>query len=211
MYTFRLALASILLIIVIGVPAGVICAANRYSLFDHAATIFTLLGICAPGFWIGLMLQLLFAVKIPLFPLIGGEGLSSLVLPAFTVSAFSIANVTRMTRTNMLEVLNQDYIRTALSKGLSRRTVLTKHALRNAMNNTITIIGLEFGYLLGGTVITEMVFAYPGIGRYMIQAIYMRDYPVVQGVVLLVAATYVVVNTLTDISYALMDPRIQFE
>lgn len=209
--TLKLAVLSIILIIIIGVPAGIASASHRYSAFDHTVTAFTLLGICAPTFWIGLMLQLVFAVYIPIFPLIGGENLTSLILPAITISCFSLANVTRMTRTNILEVMNQDYIRTARSKGLSNSVVLNKHALRNAMINTLTIVGLEFGTLLGGAVLTESVFAYPGLGRYMVQAIFMRDYPVVQGVVLVFAVTYVIVNMLTDVGYALLDPRIRLK
>ncbi|MGP4061179.1 nickel ABC transporter permease [Halobacillus sp. H74] len=216
--TLNLAVASMLVAILIGVPAGIISAIKQNSWFDVSSTTVALAGISIPNFWLGAMLILIFSVELQWLP-VGGlsapfwtiEGIKQLILPAITLGTASAAMIARMSRSAMLEVIRADYIRTARAKGVKKNTVVWVHALRNAMIPVITVIGLNFGFLLGGTIITEQVFAINGVGRLMIDAIAARDFPVVQGTVLLVATLFVVVNLLVDIIYAFVDPRISYD
>ncbi len=209
--TVELAGASMLIAITVGVAVGVISAARQYSLLDHACTVGALFGLSLPGFWQGLMLMWYFSVELRWFPVVGRGTLSHLVLPAVTLGTGAIAMIARMTRSSMLEVLGQDYIRTARAKGLRERLVTLRHALRNAWIPVVTVVGLQFGALLGGAVITETVFAWPGVGRLMVDSISARDYPVVQGVVMLVAILFTFVNLGVDILYSFIDPRIRHD
>ncbi|UOQ44162.1 ABC transporter permease [Halobacillus salinarum] len=216
--TLNLAVASMIVAILIGVPAGIISAIKQNSWFDFSSTTVALAGISIPNFWLGAMLILIFSVNLQWLP-VGGlnapiwtiEGLKQLILPAITLGTASAAMIARMSRSAMLEVIRADYIRTARAKGVKGKTVIWVHALRNAMIPVITVIGLNFGFLLGGTIITEQVFAINGVGRLMIDAIAARDFPIVQGTVLLVATLFVVVNLVVDIVYAFIDPRINYE
>jgi len=211
LFTIQLSFFSILIAGLIGLIAGVISATKQYSFFDHLSMVSALFGISMPIFWLGLLLMLVFSVHLRWFPA-GGKGtIAHLVLPAIALGAASSAMIARMTRASMLEIIRQDYIRTARANGLREFVVIYKHALKNAMIPVITVFGLEFGYMLGGAVLTETVFSLPGIGRLMIDGIFQRDYPVVQGAMLLVATTFVLVNLLTDIAYAFFDPRIRYE
>jgi peptide/nickel transport system permease protein len=211
LFTVQLSFLSILIAGFIGLIAGVISSTKQYSLFDHMSMIGALFGISMPIFWLGLLLMLVFSVQLRWFPS-GGKGtFLHLILPAIALGAASSAVIARMTRASMLEVIRQDYIRTARANGLKEFVVIYKHALKNAMIPVITVFGLEFGYMLGGAVLTETVFSLPGVGRLMVEGIFQRDYPVVQGSMLLVATTFVLVNLLTDIAYAFFDPRIRYE
>ncbi|PTX64699.1 peptide/nickel transport system permease protein [Melghirimyces profundicolus] len=216
--TFNLAIASIIVATVIGVGAGMISAIKQNTSLDALSTIGALAGISIPNFWLGSVLILLFAVNWQWFPAAGVtqppwtlQGMKELILPAITLGTGSAALIARMTRSAVLEVIRQDYIRTARAKGVKEKSVILLHCMRNAMIPVITVIGLNFGFLLGGTIITEQVFAINGVGRLMIQAIANRDYTMVQGAVLLVATLFVLVNLLVDILYALIDPRIRYE
>ena len=182
--TFSLTLAAMIVAIGLALPLGIISAVKRGSRLDHSASFFSLLGISLPNFWLGPLLMVIFSVQLDLLPVSGRGGLSHLILPSITLGTALAAFLTRMTRSSLLEVLQEQYIRTARSKGLSRLKVYGQHALKNALLPIITIIGLQFGALLAGTVITETVFSWPGIGRLLIQAIQHRDYPIVQGCVL---------------------------
>jgi peptide/nickel transport system permease protein len=210
-FTVRLSFLSILIAAAIGLFAGVISATRQYSIFDNLSMIGALFGISMPIFWLGLLLMLVFAVELRWLPAGGAGGLRHMILPAIALGAASAAVIARMTRASMLEVVRQDYIRTARANGLREWVVIYKHALKNAMIPVITVFGLEFGYMLGGAVLTETVFSLPGVGRLMVEGIFQRDYSVVQGSMLLVAATFVLVNLLTDIAYALFDPKIRYE
>lgn len=181
-HTMELTAASMLIATVFGMLAGIISAARPYSLFDYTSMFLALVGISAPVFWLGLMLMLLFAVKLNWLPAAGSGTLAHPVLPAFTLAAASMALIARITRSSMLEVMRQEYVITARAKGLPEKTVVLRHALRNALIPVVTIIGLRFGTLLSGAVLTETVFAWPGVGRLMVDSISARDYPVVQGV-----------------------------
>jgi peptide/nickel transport system permease protein len=207
--TAELAVAAMVVAVLIGVPIGVLSAVRRYSLFDNAGMLLALLGASMPTFWLGLMLMLIFAVSLGWLPPSGRDGLLSLILPAVTLGANAAALITRMTRSSMLEVIGQDYVRTARAKGLPERTVIYSHALRNALLPVVTVIGLQFGALLGGAVITETVFAWPGAGRLAVEAIRAKDYPVVQGAVLMLALAFAFVNLLVDLMYAFINPRIR--
>lgn len=207
--TLELALAAMSIAILISIPLGIISAMKSHTLIDRSSMFLALLGISIPNFWLGPMLIIIFSIKLDLLPVTGRGSISHLILPAFTLGASFAALLTRMTRSTMLEVLRADYITTARAKGLSEFTVVVKHALRNALIPIVTIIGLQFGALLGGSIITEKVFSWPGVGRLMIDSIQRRDYPVVQGCILVIALTYVVINLLTDILYAALDPRIR--
>jgi ABC-type dipeptide/oligopeptide/nickel transport system permease component len=207
--TFELAGAALLLALVLSVPAGIISAVRRNTVIDYVSTVLALLGQSMPTFWLGIMLILLCSVQLQLLPSSGRGGLEHLVLPAVTLGLFTTARITRLTRSGMLEVLNQDYIRTARAKGVSNPPVVWKHALKNAAIPIVTIVGIELGTLLGGSVITETIFAWPGVGRLSVQAIYNRDYPVVQASVFLLATTFVIVNLLVDVVYTYLDPRIR--
>jgi ABC-type dipeptide/oligopeptide/nickel transport system permease component len=207
--TFQLAGAAMLIALVIAIPAGIISAVRRNTAVDYFSTVVALLGQSMPTFWLGIMLILIFSVQFNLLPSSGRGDLQHLVLPSITLGLFTTARMTRLTRSGMLEVLGQDYIRTARAKGVNEPPVVWKHALRNAAIPILTIAGIELGALLGGSVITETIFAWPGVGRLSVQAIYNRDYPVVQASVFLLATTFVVVNLLVDLVYTYLDPRIR--
>ena len=207
--TFELAGAGLLLALCLAIPAGIISAVRRNTLPDYVATVIALLGQSMPTFWLGIMLILVFSVQFNLLPSSGRGGLQHLVLPAVTLGLFTTARITRLTRSGMLEVLNQDYIRTARAKGVSNPPIVWKHALKNAAIPIVTIVGIELGTLLGGSVITETIFAWPGVGRLSVQAIYNRDYPVVQAAVFLLATTFVLINLIVDVMYTYLDPRIR--
>lgn len=208
--TLELTGASILIALVVGVLAGIISATRQYSFFDYIAMVGAMMGVSIPIFWLGLMLMLLFAVFLGWLPAMGRGTIAHLVLPAVALSTGSAAIIARMTRSSMLEVFHQDYIRTARAKGVIERLVIFKHAMRNALVPVVTIVGLQFGALLGGAILTETVFAWPGMGRLIVEAIFARDYPLVQGGVLLAAAAFVLVNLVVDLLYSFIDPRIRY-
>lgn len=207
--TLELAGAALALALVLAVPLGVVSARNRGKALDSGAMAFSLLGISIPNFWLGPLLILVFSLWLGWTPVSGRDGLMSLILPAVTLGTGLAAVLARMVRSSVLEVLGEDYVRTARAKGLSETAVMWRHALRNAWLPVLTLVGLQLGGLLGGAVITETVFAWPGVGSLLVEAIQNRDYPVVQASVLLVSLTYVFVNTLTDLVYAWVDPRIR--
>lgn len=209
--TVRLALASILVASLIGIPSGVFAATRRSSWVDTLVMVVALAGVSVPVFWLGLNLILVFSVRLQWLPAFGYETWRHLLLPSVTLGAASAAIVARMTRSAMLEVLSQEYVRTARAKGLGERVVVNRHALRNALIPVVTILGLQLGTLLSGAVLTETVFAWPGIGRLLVEAVLARDYPVIQGATLLIAATFVALNVLVDVLYGLLDPRIRYE
>ncbi len=209
--TLQLASVSILFASIIGLLAGIIAAYRQNSFFDYGSMVVSLFGMSMPIFWVGLMLMLIFSVYLGWFPAVGRGGVERLVLPAVSLGANSAAIIARMTRSSLLEVIRQDYIQTARAKGLSERVVIFKHAVRNALVPVITVMGIQFGYLLSGSVLTETVFAWPGVGRLMIQSIYMRDYPVVQGAILFVAINFVLVNLFVDLLYGYINPRMRVE
>ncbi len=210
-FTLQLSLVSILVASLIGLFAGIISSTRQYSIFDTTSMLGALFGISMPIFWLALLLILLFAVKLHWFPAGGPGGLSHFVLPAIALGSASAAVIARMARASMLEVTRQDYIRTARATGHRERAVIFRHALKNAMIPVLTVFGLEFGQMLGGAVLTETVFSLPGIGRLLVEGIFARDYPVVQGAMMVVATTFVLVNLLTDVAYAFFDPRIRYE
>jgi ABC-type dipeptide/oligopeptide/nickel transport system permease component len=207
--TMRLTLASMLVALLISIPAGVRSARRRNRWDDRALSFISLLGLSFPNFALGPILILFFAIKLGWLPVSGTGSLAHLVLPAITMGGALAAILTRMVRTAMLEELSQDYIRTARAKGLSENVVVYKHALRNALVPVLTVIGLQFGALLAGAIVTETIFSWPGIGRLTIQAIGNRDYYLVQGAILMIGLTYVVVNFMTDFFYSLANPRIR--
>jgi len=209
--TLELAGVSVIVASIIGFFAGIIAANNQNSFFDYGSMVVALFGISMPIFWLGLMLMLLFAVILGWFPAVGRGSLAHLVLPAISLGANSAAVIARMTRSSLLEVIRQDYIQTARAKGLAERIVLYKHAVKNVLIPIITVMGMQFGYLLSGSVLTETVFAWPGVGRLMVQSIYARDYPVVQGAILLVAINFVLVNLFVDVLYGYINPRVRVE
>ncbi|MDQ7800723.1 MAG: ABC transporter permease [Armatimonadota bacterium] len=209
--TVRLALASIVVASLIGVPAGILAATRHLSWLDTLVMLVALVGVSMPVFWLGLNLILVFSVRLQWLPAFGYETWRHLLLPSVTLGAASAAIVARMTRSSMLEVLGQDYIRTARAKGLAERVVVNRHALRNALIPVVTVLGLQLGTLLSGAVLTETVFAWPGIGRLLVDAVLARDYPIIQGATLLIAATFVALNLAVDLLYGLLDPRIRYE
>lgn len=216
-YTIELAFFALLFAAVPAVFLGVMAAVRRNSFFDTFSMSTSLIGLSMPNFWLGIMLMLLFSLKLGWLPPSGRggpiwtlEGFKHVLLPALTLGISAMATIARLTRSSMLEVLSLDYVRTARSKGLAERVVIYRHALRNAMIPVITIVGLQMGFLLGGSVITETVFNWPGIGVQLVQGINSRDFPVVQGGVLLVASVFVFVNLLVDLMYGLVDPRIRY-
>jgi len=208
-YTIRLTLASLFVAIVLSIPAGVRSARRRNRWDDRLLSVVSLFGLSFPNFALGPILILLFAIKAGWLPVSGAGSLANLVLPAITMGGSLAAILTRMVRTSMLEELNQDYIRTARAKGLPERSVVYRHALRNAIIPVLTVLGLQFGALLAGAIVTEKIFSWPGIGRLTIDAISNRDYYVVQGCILAVGLTYVAVNFLTDFLYSVANPRIR--
>jgi len=234
--TMELSLAAMFLSCLLGVILGIVSASRQYSIFDYLSMVTSLIGVSMPVFWLGLMLMLVFSIHLGWFPVSGrisvgtelevitnfyvldailtrnwkalADVLHHLALPAIALSTIPMAIVARMTRSSMLEVLRQDYIKTARAKGLSEIKVVLKHALRNGLIPVITVIGLQFGILLGGAILTETVFAWPGVGKWIYEGVVKRDYMVIQGGTMLVAAVFVVVNTLVDILYAVINPRI---
>ncbi len=208
--TIQLTVAAMLVTIAAGVTLGIGTAVRRGTRYDLAGTILAVLGQSLPNFWLGIMLILLFGVALRWLPTSGFAGWTSLVLPAITLAAFPTALVARLTRSSMLEILNRDYIRTGRAKGLAERSVVLRHALRNAAIPVLTVIGLQIGALLGGAVITESVFAWPGMGKLIVDAIFFRDFPVVQTVLILSATVFVGINLLVDLLYTIIDPRIRY-
>jgi peptide/nickel transport system permease protein len=215
--TLQLGLAALVVSLCIAIPAGIIAAARRNSAADLAASIVALTGLSLPSFWLGILLILALSIRLPLLPSSGYvplltyplDALRHLILPALTLGVAMAAATMRMTRAAMLDVLSMDYIRTARAKGLSRRRVVWRHALRNALLPVVTLVGLQLGQLLGGVVITESVFAWPGIGKLTVDAIFARDYPVVQGAILVTATLFVLINLGTDLLYGVLDPRLR--
>jgi ABC-type dipeptide/oligopeptide/nickel transport system permease component len=207
--TLELAFVALLVCAAIGIPAGLLAAENPGTLADHAVSACTLLGLSVPNFALGPVLILIFSVILGWLPVSGRGGPSHLILPAITLGAGLAAILTRMVRISVIEQLSSDYVRTARAKGLSPAAVLFRHAFRNALIPILTILGLQFGTLLAGAIVTETIFSWPGIGRLAVQAIGARDYPLLQGCILLIAVTYVLVNLLTDAVYALVDPRVR--
>ena len=208
--TAQLALASMAVAVAIGVPLGLMAALLRNSWFDAGSMIVALLGVSMPSFWLGLLMIVAFSLHLGWFPATGGGDLWHLVLPSVTLGMIASAIIARLTRSSMLEVLGQDYVRTARAKGLAWWGVVVRHALKNALIPVITIFGLQFGNLLAGAVIVETVFSRPGLGRLIVGGILAKDFPLVQGTVLFVATAYVIINVLVDIAYAFVDPRIRF-
>ncbi|OUN01677.1 MAG: peptide ABC transporter permease [Firmicutes bacterium ZCTH02-B6] len=216
--TLLLATASLVLASAVGMFLGIVSATRPYSLWDNAGMVVALLGVSTPVFWLGLMLIMLFSVELPrllglgqpIFPPTGSGTWRHVVMPAITLAAYSTGIIARMTRSAMLDVVAHDYIRTARAKGVPERRITYRHALRNALVPVITVQGLQFGTLLGGAVLTESVFAWPGLGRYLVDAIFQRDYPVVQAAILVIAIGFIIINLVVDLLYALVDPRIRY-
>lgn len=210
-YTFQLALVTMVLTTVLGIPLGILAATHEKTWVDHVISVGSLLGISLPSYALGLLLIVVFAVNLKWLPAAGaGEGIRSIILPAFTLSLIFLAVITRITRGSMLEALRQDYVRTARAKGLPNHQVLTRHALRNALLPVVTILGLQFGGLMSGAVLTETVFGWPGLGLLLTDSIFNRDYPMVEGLVLFIAVIFVFVNLAVDLLYAAIDPRIHY-
>ena len=236
--TFELTILAMLIAVIVGVTAGIISASKQYSIMDYSVMGFALFGVSMPVFWLGIMLMMVFGVFLRWFPISGRisimvslnritgfylfdslitgnwaafiSALRHIILPAIALGTIPMATIARVTRSSMLEVLRQDFIRTERAKGLSERLVIYKHAVRNALIPVVTVIGLNFGILLAGAILTETVFSWPGLGRYVVKAVQMRDYPAVQGCVLFFAFIFVVVNLVTDIIYVYIDPRIKY-
>jgi peptide/nickel transport system permease protein len=207
--TLQLAVAAQIFALTLALPLGILAAVRRNSIYDGLTMLGALFGQSMPGFWLGLMLILLFGVVLRILPISGREGPKHLILPAITLGTFFLARDTRLMRSGMLEVLGQEYITTARAKGLGERGVIWRHALKNALIPLITMVGMDVGALLAGTVVTETVFAWPGVGRLIFMAINQRDFPLIQAAVFLIAIIFVVTNLLVDFSYAYLDPRIR--
>jgi ABC-type dipeptide/oligopeptide/nickel transport system permease component len=208
--TLKLALVSTLLATCLGVLSGVMAATRLYSWFDYLVSLLTLCGVSMPVYWLGLLLIIVFAVQLNWLPAAGAEEPGSFLLPSLTLASFSVALVARMTRATMLEVIGQDFVRTARAKGVREARVVYHHALRNAWIPVITAVGLQCGALLGGAVLTETVFGWPGMGQLLVESIFTRDYPMVQGIVLVFSALFILTNLVVDLSYVLIDPRIHY-
>jgi peptide/nickel transport system permease protein len=209
--TLELAFAALVLALAVALPLGILAAVYRGGAIDVAAMVFAVIGQATPYFWMGIMLILIVAVQLDWLPTSGRGGLDRLILPAITLGTHFAASLARLTRTSMLEVLGQNFVTTARAKGLGERSVILGHALKNAAVPVVTLIGLQFGTLLGGAVVTETIFAWPGVGRLAVQSIFVRDYPVVQAGVLVLALTFVALNLLVDVLYGWLDPRIRRE
>jgi len=207
--TLELSTAALVVALVVAVPAGVLSAVHQGEWIDSLSQLGALIGVSMPNFWLGYLLIIVFSLQLSLFPVAGSGGLSHLVLPAIALGTGMTAIITRLVRMSLLEVLDEPYVKTARSKGLNERIVVYKHALRNALIPVVTIVGLQFGFLLSGAVVVEIVFQRPGIGVLLVDAVLARDYPVVQGAVLLIAVLFVLTNTLVDLTYQYLDPRIQ--
>jgi ABC-type dipeptide/oligopeptide/nickel transport system permease component len=208
--TVKLSVAAIILASIPGVVMGTISAAKQEGPWDYFFSILSLLGISVPVFWLGLMFMTLFSVKLKWLPTSGADGWRNYLMPTVCLAVYSIAFVTRMTRSAVLEVIGEDYVRTARAKGLMEKVVLFRHVVRNALIPVITVVGLQFGYMLGGAVVTETIFAWPGMGRLLVMSVAQRDIPAVQGVLLVFAAAFLVVNLLIDLVYSVLDPRIRY-
>jgi len=208
--TLELTLAAMVLSILISIPLGILASIKPGSLLDRTGMTFALIGQSAPVFWIGIMFILLFGVKLRWFPISGRGGIENLIMPAMTLALFSTAAQTRLTRSSMLDVLDKDFIRTARSKGLHEFKVILKHGLKNALIPIITVVALQFGMMLSGAVITETIFAWPGVGRLAVNAIYNRDYPVIQAAVFVTSFFFIFINLIVDIIYTKIDPRITY-
>ena len=207
--TLELSTAALVVALVVAVPAGVLSAVHQGEWIDSLSQLGALIGVSMPNFWLGYLLIIVFSLQLSLFPVAGSSGLSHLVLPAIALGTGMTAIITRLVRMSLLEVLDEPYVKTARSKGLNERIVVYKHALRNALIPVVTVVGLQFGFLLSGAVVVEIVFQRPGIGVLLVDAVLARDYPVVQGAVLLIAVLFVLTNTLVDLTYQYLDPRIQ--
>jgi len=210
-YTVELAVISTILAVAIGVFLGVVAATNHDNPIDLAISSFSVFGVSMPVYWLGLLLIILFAVNLHVLPAAGANQPTGFILPSLTLAFFSIGFIARQTRSAMLEVLDLDFVRTARAKGADRPTVLVRHALRNALLPIITVIGLQFGTLLGGAILTETIYAWPGLGRLLVDSIFARDFPVVQGTVFVFAGALIFVNLFTDLLYAYVDPRIRYD
>ena len=208
--TLQLAVASLVIAVVLGVALGVVAATHPRSWVDYLSMAVSFVGISVPNFWLALLLIYLFAVQLNWLPATGGGSWRHLLLPAVVLAVQQVALIARLVRASMIEALQEDYIKTARAKGLPERAVRLRHAFRNALLPIVTLLGLNFGYLLSGAVIVEIVFARPGIGRLIVDAIQAKDFPLVQGAILMTAVVYLVVNLLTDLSYAIIDPRIRY-
>ncbi len=206
--TILLTAAGMFLTLIIGVPLGLVSGAKPGSWFDHSSRIISLIGLCMPVFWIGLVLMFIFSLYLRWFPVGGTGSLKHLILPSVTLASYSVASLARMTRSSLLEVLGEDYIRTARAKGLAYWVVIIRHAFGNALIPIITLFGMQVGYLMGGAILTETVFAWPGLGRLMVGAILDRDFPLLQGTILVFASCYILINLLVDLSYGLIDPQV---
>jgi ABC-type dipeptide/oligopeptide/nickel transport system permease component len=209
--TLSLAVLGILISIVIAIPLGVLSAVKRWSLWDYAGMAFSQIGMAIPSFWLGIMLLLIFAVKLPIFPLFGAGSIVHLILPAVSLGIARAAIILRLTRASMIEELSKEYVITARAKGLTERMVKYKHALKNALLPVITITGIQLGYMLGGAIITEQVFSLPGLGRLFLTGIYQRDFPLIQGGVVFVAIIFSLINFIVDILYSVLNPRIRID
>jgi peptide/nickel transport system permease protein len=208
--TIELTSVSMAFAVAIAIPVGILSAIRRNSIFDAVARMFALLGLCMPNFWLGIMLIIVFAAELHILPAFGRGSAANLIMPGFTLGFSAAATIMRLLRSNVLEVLGMDYVRTARAKGLAERVVLIRHVLKNAAIPAVTIIGLQLGYLLSGAVVTETVFAYPGMGRLAVQAIANRDFAVVQAFVAVAAVVFAVANLAVDMFYMLLDPRIRY-
>jgi len=209
--TLELTMAAMAIALFVGILVGIVSAVRPNSFLDGINRVLSLFGLSMPVFWVGLVLIVIFSYWIRLFPIGGSGSLRHLVLPAVTLSLPSIAMISRMTRSSLLEVLKEDYVRTARAKGVSERRVILKHALKNALIPIVTLSGLQLGQLMGGAILTETVFAWPGLGRLMVRAIFARDYILLQGAVLFFALAFVLINLVVDISYSFLDPRVRYE
>jgi peptide/nickel transport system permease protein len=209
MATVQLTVAALTIAICVAVPAGVISAVKRNTVWDRLAMFFALFGQSMPVFWFGILLILVVSVQLQLLPSSGSGDFRHLILPAITLGLYSTARITRLVRSEMIEAISQDFVRTARAKGLRERAVLYRHALRNALIPVVTVIGIEAGGMLGGAVVTETVFAWPGIGQLAVRAIFNRDYPLVQATVFTVACIFVLINLIVDVLYASLDPRVK--
>ena len=209
--TMELAAAAMIVAICVSIPLGIAAAVRRGTVVDHAAMTLALTGVSVPNFWLGPLLAIVFAVELGWLPVSGRGTLQHLILPAISLGAALAAILARMTRASMLEELREPYVQAARARGVSRLRAVVRHAFRNSLIPVVTLVGLQFGAVLTGAVITETIFAWPGIGRLLIQSIGFRDYPLVQGCILLIAITYVGVNLLTDLIYGVLDPRIRYE
>ena len=207
--TLRLTICAISLAVILALPIGILAAVKQNSIFDGVSMFIALIGLSMPVFWLGLLLILFFSLRLGWFPSSGADGWKSLVLPTVTLGFQQMASIARVTRSSMLEVIRADYIRTARAKGVAESKVITRHALKNALIPTVTVVGLQFGGMLGGSVMTESVYAWPGVGRLMVQSINKRDIPMVLGCVIMFSVTSSVVNLLVDVLYGFIDPRIK--